>query len=142
MCDLKQRSRGWRIASSLGLALLTVGLSGPSCAAQPDRDRPVSSEAQNDLAQRHQRGVLGKVTAADGQPIAGAVIDAKSLDQPSPPIPERLVLSRADGRYFWPLLPGDYELSATATGYRAATARVRVEADELTTADFTLEEGR
>jgi protocatechuate 3,4-dioxygenase beta subunit len=142
MCDLEQRSRGWSIALSLVLAVPTAGLSGFSCAAQPDRDRPVSSEVQNDLAQRHQRGVVGKVTAADGRPITGAVIDAKSLDEPSPPIPERIVLSGAEGRYFWPLLPGDYELRATATGYRAATARVRVEAEELTNADFALDEAR
>jgi hypothetical protein len=85
---------------------------------------------------------VGQVKAADGRPIMGAVIDAKSLDEPSPPIPERIVLSGADGRYFWPLLPGDYELRATATGYRTATARVRVGAEELTNADFALDEGR
>jgi hypothetical protein len=94
------------------------------------------------MAERHKRGVVGAVKAADGRPIMGAVIDAKSLDEPSPPIPERIVLSGADGRYFWPLLPGDYELRATATGYRTATARVRVGAGALTDADFALDEAR
>jgi Carboxypeptidase regulatory-like domain len=140
MCKPERRSRVVSIALTLILALPAVGLSGSSCAAQLDRDRPVSSEAQDDMAERHKRGVVGAVKAADGRPIMGAVIDAKSLDEPSPPIPERIVLSGVDGRYFWPLLPGDYELRAT--GYRTATARVRVGAGALTDADFELDEAR
>ena len=104
-----------------------------------DQDLPVSSSDQGQPRPRIREGVVGRVMALDGRPIAGVLIEARSLDDPSPPIPEIAILSGSDGRYMWPLFPGTYEISALAEGYRCAPRRVVVKAGEVTTADFKLE---
>lgn len=116
-------------------------LGASSCMAQLNPDEPVSAQDQQTPAQP-QGGIVGEVRSAAGDPIAGAVIEVKSLDQPSPPIPERIVLSQADGKFFWPLKPGSYEVSATADGYRAVTAVVCVDAERSANLDFVLEKLR
>lgn len=127
---------------ALMLVVLTTTLGGASCMAQLDPDAPISTQEEERAPELHERGIAGEVKSADGQPIAGAMIEVKSLDQPSPPIPERIVLSQADGRFFWPLKPGNYEVSATAAGYQSMTARVRVEAEGGANLDLVLDKLR
>ncbi|MGI9450037.1 MAG: carboxypeptidase regulatory-like domain-containing protein, partial [Geminicoccaceae bacterium] len=97
-------------------------------------------DEQGDMDSSHARGVVGKVIAsADDQPIADVIINVKSLDQPSTLIPERIVLSEANGQYYWPLGPGNYELSVKAAGYEPMTGRVQVEEAGPAILDFRLE---
>ncbi len=111
-----------------------------SFAARSDPNRPVSS---TDPGERRGsgigEGVSGRVTGPDNRPVEGAFIQPRSLDDPSPPIPEIAILSGDDGRYSWPLLPGDYEITVTARGYAGAAKTTTVKAGQVTPLDFHLE---
>lgn len=113
--------------------LLASGLS------DGDRERPVTSDDRNQTRAGITRGVVGRVTAADGRPVWNAWIQARSLDRPSPPIPDIAVLTNTDGWYTWPLSPGTYELLVSAEGYQRATKRITVGASAAARLDFTLE---
>jgi len=84
-------------------------------------------------------GVIGRVTTPDSHPIAGAFIQPRSLDDPSPPIPEIAILSNKGGQFAWPLRPGAYVITATIEGCRAATRQVVVTAGQVESVSFTLE---
>lgn len=85
------------------------------------------------------QGVEGRVTDTQGRPIAGALVVPKSLDEPSPPIPEIAVVSDEEGRYAWRLPPGRYQISVSAEGYRGAVKEAVVRAAQVTRLDFALE---
>ena len=104
-----------------------------------DPDCPVSSSDQDQPKPRIRAGVVGRVMDWDGRPVEGALIEARPLDDPAPPIPEIAILSGGDGRYTWPLLPGTYEISVLAEGYRCPPKRVVVKSGQAVTADFKLE---
>jgi hypothetical protein len=107
--------------------------------AYDNQDLPVSSNDQGGPRPHIREGVVGRVTAFDGHPVAGALIGARSLDDPSLPIPEIAILSGSDGRYTWRLFPGTYEISVLAEGYRCPPKRVVVKSGQAVTADFKLE---
>jgi hypothetical protein len=68
------------------------------------------------------------VRAASGKPVSGVVVLAKSLDKPSPAIPDIAITTNAAGRYLWLLRPGNYELTFLLNGKKLATRRVTVSA--------------
>jgi Carboxypeptidase regulatory-like domain len=135
-----RRMKATRKRFGIGLAgfvvLMLLGLGG---VADGDKDRLISSDKGETSTGIIKQGVVGRVTSLDGSPVEGAFIQARSLDVFAPPIPEIAILSDPDGRYTWPLLPGTYELSVTAEGYKPATGRVTVEAAKVATLDVTLE---
>jgi hypothetical protein len=88
---------------------------------------------------RLQEGVEGRVTRPDGEPIVGAFVQARSLDDPAPPIPEIAIVTDEDGRYAWPLEPGRYQISVSSDGYRSARKSVSFRAGEVKTLDFVLQ---
>lgn len=85
------------------------------------------------------QGVEGRITDTQGRPIAGALVVPKSLDEPSPPIPEIAIVSDEQGRYAWRLPPGRYQISVSAEGYRGAVKEAVVGAGQVTRLDFVLE---
>jgi hypothetical protein len=85
------------------------------------------------------QGVEGRITDRQGRPIAGALVVPRSLDEPSPPIPEIAIVSDEQGRYAWRLPPGRYQLSVSAEGYRSAAKEAVVKPGEVTRLDFVLE---
>lgn len=86
------------------------------------------------------QGVEGRITDSRGRPIAGALVVPKSLDEPSPPIPEIAIVSDEEGRYAWRLPPGRYQISVSAEGYRGAAKQAVVRPGEVTRLDFVLEQ--
>jgi hypothetical protein len=56
-------------------------------------------------------GTITGVVSDEGRPAVGVVVLPKSLDEPSPPIPELAVATDASGRCSWRLWPGRYELT-------------------------------
>lgn len=98
----------------------------PAPSAPPGRDDPLGT-------------VTGTVTSSTGEPVAGATVQPRSLDDPSPPIPELVVQTDPDGRYTWRLPPGEYELSAQlADGTTSSPQPATVTAGATTTVDLTV----
>jgi hypothetical protein len=102
-------------------------------------DSPVSSNSGGGSGTNALEGVKGRVTAPDGSPIVNALVQPKSLDDPSTPIPEIAILTDEDGRYKWRLFPGEYEISVSAEGYQPAIKRATVKAGQAAMLDFKLE---
>jgi hypothetical protein len=101
-------------------------------------ERPVTDDAAGHGRARRPQGVVGRVTTPDGTPVVGAWIECRSLDRPSPPIPDVAVVTGADGRYQWPLPPGRYECRAVADGRESRAGRATVHEGSATTLDFAL----
>lgn len=102
-----------------------------------NENKDVSSE-QSRPAQAVQEGLTGRVSDADDHAVEGAFIQPRSLDNPSPPIPEMAILSDSSGQYNWPLRPGNYEISVSAEGYAPASGRVKVQTGKVATLNFVL----
>src|SRR5881227_99947 len=100
-----------RLPLALALLLplaLASGAGGCSDPKQAQVSGGGSSRQEAAGSQGQGQGVAGRVTAAAGRPVAGAFVEAASLDRPSQPIPEVAISTREDGRYLWPLRPGSY----------------------------------
>ena len=79
------------------------------------------------------KGVAGVVKDESGKPIKGANIYVKN---------KRKVLKTAeDGDYWRLLLPGDYEITASASGYSSSTKKAKVEDAPATQIHFVLRRG-
>ena len=83
-------------------------------------------------------GVIGLVTTMDGRPIIEAWIRAKSLDQPSNPIPEIAIITNEEGQYKWPLVAGRYEISVFIDNRQSASQVVTVNPRQTTTLNFKI----
>jgi hypothetical protein len=119
----------------VALALLGIGTLGCS-----ERDTPVTNpNLLNGGPPRISEGVAGRIMDDGGRPIAGALVQPRSLDENSPPIPEIAVFSDPNGRYAWRLFPGRYELVVSAAGYQTAAAPATVNRGQVTTLDLTLQ---
>jgi hypothetical protein len=106
------------------------------------QDEPIVHDPQKGDGTPAEEGVAGRVTDASGDPVSGALVNAKSLDEVSPPIPELAIVTDANGHYVWRLLPGNYEISILAAGFHSATKEVLVEPNQQSRLDFTLERVR
>jgi hypothetical protein len=85
------------------------------------------------------QGVEGRAIDAAGRPVSGGLVVPRSLDEPSPPIPELAVLTDKDGQYSWRLPAGNFEISISAQGFRTARKPVTVKAGQVSRLDFVLE---
>ena len=83
-------------------------------------------------------GVTGRVTTMDGRPIVEAGIHAKSLDEPSNPIPEIAIVTNEEGRYKWPLVAGKYEISVFIDNRQSASQVVTVNQGQTATLNFEI----
>ncbi|MDR9899763.1 carboxypeptidase regulatory-like domain-containing protein [Aetokthonos hydrillicola Thurmond2011] len=96
--------------------------------------------SSNNVYTRHEQfeGVTGLVTTRDGHPIVNAWIQAKSLDEPSNPIPEIAIITNEAGEYKWTLLPGKYKISVFIDNRKLATKLVTVKPGQAVTLDFNV----
>jgi glutamyl endopeptidase len=101
--------------------------------------RIVQAVFDNLVAWRNAPGIAGQITDSRGRPVAGAFVQPRALDDPSPPIPEIAIVSDGDGRYTWRLFPGTYEISVSAEGYRGVSRQATVKPRQQVTIDFMLE---
>ncbi len=122
---------GWMVAFVAFILLASSGCS------YSNEDSPVTSTGQVGIGSVE--GIVGRITDTRGRPVVGALVQPRSLDDPSPPIPEIAIVSDDNGRYTWQLSPGSYELSVSADGYRGMTKLTKVKAGQAATLDFTLE---
>jgi hypothetical protein len=102
-----------------------------------DPDRPVSTDARTGPSPSRE-GVTGRVLSPDRSPVAGAVVQPRSLDTPAKRVPELAVVTDGDGRYEWRLGPGEYEIAVSADGYRRSVVKATVRPGRTTTLDITL----
>jgi hypothetical protein len=117
-------------------ALMLCGL---AVCANVDEDRSVISSDQSGPGPDVRQGVAGRVTTSDHLPVKGAFIQPRSLDDPSPPIPEIAILTDDEGRYTWPLLPGNYLISVSVEGCQRASKHVAIESGQVVKLDFILQ---
>jgi hypothetical protein len=109
--------------------------------AQSGPDTPASSTNDGRRYTGAFEGVTGRVLASHGHPVVNALVQAKSLDTPSQPIPEIAIVTDGDGRYRWPLRPGRYVISVSAGGYQTASQHIELRKGAAATLDFTLKPG-
>jgi hypothetical protein len=114
-------------------------LLGSSVFSYGNKDSPVISTGGADAGTGIVEGIAGQITDSRGRPVAGAFIQPRALDDPSPPVPEIAIVSDGDGRYTWRLFPGTYEISVSAEGYRGISKQATVKPRQQVTMDFTLE---
>jgi hypothetical protein len=90
------------------------------------------------LAQVPTGAIRGTVADPTGAVIAGATVTAKNKNTGA----ERVVTTQADGQYqIGNLLPGEYELSVTMTGFKKHLSTITVEVGDTSTVNRSLEVG-
>jgi hypothetical protein len=120
-------------------ALIFLGSSGFRDCKNDNNDTPMMSQHGADTGPGVVEGVGGLITDACGRPITGAFIRPRGLDEPSPAIPEIAIVSDSQGRYRWRLVPGKYEISVSAEGYRDITKQITIKRGQQVILNFTLE---
>jgi hypothetical protein len=127
----------FRIALYCIAALVALG-SGTGAFCIESWREVISSDEGDPGAGTLNKGVAGRITTVESYPVAGAFVQVSSSGGPGP-VPDIAILSDKDGYYNWALMPGTYELSVSADGYKPVTRRVAVEAGNVATLDFILE---
>jgi hypothetical protein len=138
--------RSWYLVAlallcTTGCAASGTGTAGGSPAAS-DRSSQVDSTSVTgdgggpDTASTG-TGVGGKVVGRHTAPVANAGISRTPLDGQGP-LTQQAAVSGPDGRYFWGLSAGHWEITVTAAGYRPQTRRVLVVEGKTATLDFDL----
>ncbi len=91
------------------------------------------------LAGSTQTGTIrGRVVDSKGQPMPGATVVLRSEAM----VRERATVTDADGNYFAPgLLPGQFQVIASLSGYQTVAAKTEVIIDKTTTVNLTMTEG-
>jgi hypothetical protein len=100
-------------------------------------DGPVSTDGRTGLSPLRE-GLAGRVLSPDRSPVAGALVQPRSLDTPGTRIPELAVVTDREGHYEWRLDPGEYEITVSADGYRRSVVKATVRRGRTTTLDITL----
>jgi hypothetical protein len=121
-------------AALLGFSLLASA--GVTALAQTN-ETPVSS-THSPTATAGGTGVTGRVITPSGQPVAHASVVVRSLDEPAPAVPEMAVMTGADGRYFWPVPEGRWEVTVFALDGATQSKQIAVAKPRSATLDFTL----
>lgn len=97
--------RPLRMRAVLLIGMLVLGACGRESGTSDQDPQPPLTNTQ--------ATVTGVVVDQGGRPVDGALVQPKSLDSPSLPVPELAVFSGPDGRYEWHLAAGRYEFTAT-----------------------------
>jgi hypothetical protein len=124
------------VACAAGCGHPNGGASG-----QGGREQPVAGGATGGGAPTPapERGVAGRITSITGRPVEGALVAVRGLGRSPAAVPELAVYSDGEGRYWWDLPRGRWELSVRAEGHRQSAKVVHVRAGQRATLDFRLE---
>ncbi|RAM52450.1 MAG: hypothetical protein C6Y22_05425 [Hapalosiphonaceae cyanobacterium JJU2] len=122
------------------LAIIFIVVFGGLPMSSSHADNAEIPTSSNNVYTSHQKfeGVTGLVTTRDGNPIVNAWIQAKSVDEPSKPIPEIAIITNEAGEYKWPLLPGKYEISVFIDNKPYTAKSVRVKSGQAVTLNFNV----
>ena len=112
------------------LATAAAGQAGPP-------DRPISSDDAGETSSIRQ-GVQGRVTSESGQAIVGVLVQARSMQRPSLPVPDIAVVTDRTGGYQWSLRPGRYEFAFILDGQRLLTRQADVARNAVTRLDVRI----
>lgn len=85
--------------------------------------------------------LTGAVTDPAGRPVAGASVNARSLDHPGNPVSEIGIITDAEGHYRWLLLPGRYSITVSRDGFRPVTQSTVIKMGEPANLNFVLKPG-
>lgn len=129
ICKMKQWTSCFIILMLLDIAVF----------ACETNDSPVNRREQDRSTPPIQEGIVGRVSTSDGDFVKGAFMQPKSLDHPAQPIPEIAILSDDEGKYAWPLLPGNYEISVSVKGCQRAVRHTVIETGQVVEVDFILQ---
>ena len=83
-------------------------------------------------------GVGGLVTGADRTPVVMASVERAAADSSAPVTPLAGITGN-DGRYFWALTPGTWDITVTAPRFATQTRQVIVTAGQTAILDFVLQ---
>lgn len=124
-------SRGRQTKGSLPgrRSALFMLLAWPATALSQPLEAPTSDASPQRRPTQQPLGISGQVRLPSGQPLRKVVVLARSLDRSPPPIPDIAITTDENGRYFWKLPPGRYELTFVREGKRIATREVSVPGD-------------
>lgn len=129
------------LAVGLAAAALLGGCGGGDAgvaAGAGDGETPVTGSpgAPTGPGVAGQGSAAGVVRDGSGAVVAGVLVVPVSLDEPANAVPERAVVTGADGTYRWELPAGKYELGALRDGEQLGSTRVEVAAGRTVTADI------
>ncbi|MGH3870423.1 MAG: carboxypeptidase-like regulatory domain-containing protein [Pseudonocardiaceae bacterium] len=124
-------------AGVAALVLLCAGCGNGYAIADPAPSSNVTSDGTGEAPVIPATGVGGRVTTPDGHPVAAATVQRTSMES-SDPLTLQVAVTDSDGRYFWPLTPGTWDITVSAPHFQTATSSVVAVADRLATLDFVL----
>ncbi|MBA3367762.1 MAG: carboxypeptidase regulatory-like domain-containing protein [Geodermatophilaceae bacterium] len=102
-------------------------------------DGAVAGSARTQTPVPQGAGVRGRITDKSGGPIELATITVTGSPSGAGPVPQAANVTDAEGQYFFPLPPGEWEITFTAHRYRPAISNVVVREGEPTIHDLGLE---
>lgn len=118
--------RTWLLAAAAASVVLLAQTM--PCRAD-DGDTPASDKvATPPSGSGDVMGVSGELVSRAGQPLSGVLVTAHAVGHTQAAIPELAVITTAEGKFHWPLRPGDYELDFIALGKQIARENVSVPA--------------
>ncbi len=98
------------------------------------RVRSVNSQRENNSTDKG--AIAGQVMTVQGEPVADAAV---MITDDSPSHKDISALTNEQGKYrFDDLIPGDYTIMVNAENYVAQPQHAHVEADNITSLDFSL----
>jgi protocatechuate 3,4-dioxygenase beta subunit len=121
-----------------GCAAASSGGTAEGGAAGPATSGNVASTDVAGLGPVSDTGVEGRVTTPEGDPVVSATVDRQPLGNAGP-VSQKVGVTGDDGRYFWALTPGDYEITVTAPGWQPASETVSVTSGSHATLNFVLQ---
>jgi hypothetical protein len=83
-------------------------------------------------------GVGGRVSTPAGGPVAVATVTRRLVDS-NAPVTQEAAVTDSEGRYFWPLSPGEWEITISASGWQSVSQRVPVIAGQRAVLDSVLQ---
>jgi Carboxypeptidase regulatory-like domain len=137
----------WRIAAVVCLLLVIAGCGdGGGARVSSGSDGNIAApggvpvESVPGVPTGVPTGVQGRVTNPAGEPVATASVVRAPVDSTAA-VTQEAAVTDADGRYFWPLPPGTWEITISAPGLRTASRRVTVVDGQRARLDFALQAG-
>ncbi|MDT0302629.1 hypothetical protein [Streptomonospora wellingtoniae] len=123
------------VVVAVAVALCGCGLRAlPSGPAGGDARPGPPEQARSDRG----TGVRGRVVGVRGEPGGHCLLEARAASAWAPPVPDRAVISDAEGRYFWALPEATYTIAARCGADRGRVEGVEVVRGRVAGADIVV----